>query len=53
LWGVGPVNERDEHGRYYIYSKTDGANFPSVTELTDSIAILAFIYGDSQELEIA
>ncbi len=50
--GVGPPNERDQIGRYFIFSKARAKRFPlSPQEVTDALVVLALSYGDSIEME--
>ena len=51
--GVGPPNERDQLGRYFIFSKASAKRFPSPQEITDALVVLSLSYGDSVELESA
>ena len=51
--GLGPVDQRDEQGRYWIFSKSESGRFPTPQEIVDSVLVLSFLYGDSTEMEIA
>lgn len=51
--GVGPPNERDQLGRYFLFSKAAAKRFPSPQEITDALVVLSLSYGDSIELESA
>jgi hypothetical protein len=52
--GVGPVGERDEEGRYFLYKKKKhNGKMPSSKQVTDKLTILANQYGDSMKLETA
>lgn len=51
--GVGPISERDEFGRYFLFRKSEKLRFPTSREIIDQIIILSFIYADSSEMERA
>lgn len=50
LRGVGPSEQKDEQGRYYIFRKSEKKRYPLPHEITDTLIILSFLYGGSNEL---
>jgi len=48
--GVGPMNKRDEQGRYFIFRKKEAGRMPKAREITDLLTILCLLYGNSERL---
>lgn len=50
LRGVGPMNKRDEQGRYFLFRKKLAGRMPKAKEITDILTILSLLYGNSEKL---
>jgi hypothetical protein len=53
LRGVGPINKRDNQGRYFLFRKNVAGRFPKARDIQDSLTMLILLYGDAGKVGAA